>query len=75
MDENIYQIAEQIVRYTSESLRGLYIYKDDNAVWPQHDNPESDYQWVKDYDNGHCKKFNLSKRNLLLAFENVLQRL
>ena len=46
-----------------------------NAVWPQHDNPESDYQWVKDYDNGHCKKFNLSKRNLLLAFENVLQRL
>ena len=53
----------------------LYIYMDDNAVWPQHDNPESDYQWVKDYDNGHCKKFNLSKRNLLLAFENVLQRL
>lgn len=53
----------------------LYIYKDDNAVWPQHDNPEPDYQWVKDYDNGHCKKFNLSKRNLLLAFENVLQRL
>ena len=23
MDENIYQIAEQIVQYTSESLRGL----------------------------------------------------
>lgn len=53
----------------------LYIYKDDNATWPQYDEPEPDYQWVEDYDNGLCEKFNLSKRNLLLAFGNVLQRI
>lgn len=53
----------------------LYIYKDDCATWPQYDEPEPDCQWVKDYDNGLCEKFNLSKRNLLLAFENVLQRI
>ena len=51
----------------------LYIYKDDSAAWTQHNEP--DYQWEKDYENGLCEKFNLSKRNLLLAFENVLQRM
>lgn len=50
----------------------LYIYKDDNAAWPQHDEPETDYQRAKDYGNGFC---DLSKRNLLIAFENVLQRI
>lgn len=53
----------------------LYIYKENSASWPQYNEPEPDYQWVKDYDNGLCEKFNLSKRNLLLAFENVLQRI
>ena len=53
----------------------LYIYKDDSVVWPQYNEPELDYQWIKDCDNGLCEKYNLSKRNLLLAFENVLQRI
>ena len=52
----------------------LYIYKDDSGTWPQHDEPEPDYQWIKDYNNGICEKYNLSKRNLLLAFINILQR-
>ncbi len=53
----------------------LYIYKDDSVVWPQYNEPELDYQWIKDCDNGLCEKYKLSKRNLLLAFENVLQRI
>lgn len=52
----------------------LYIYKHDNVTWPQHDEPELDYHWIKDYDDGKCEKYNLSKRNLLLAFANILQR-
>jgi hypothetical protein len=44
----------------------LYIYDHiQNTKWPQHDEAEPDYQWLNDYKNGICKKFNLSKRNLL----------
>ena len=53
----------------------LYIYKDDNVIWPQHDEKEPDYQWIKDYNNGICEKYNLSKRNLLVAFMNILQKI
>lgn len=50
----------------------LYIYnKNDFRKWPQYDEAEPDKQWLKDFTDGFCNKFNLSKRNLLLAFENI----
>lgn len=52
----------------------LYVYDQNHGVkWPQCDEPEPDYQWLKDSSNGICKKLNLSKRNLLFAFDNLLK--
>lgn len=52
----------------------LYIYnQNEDIIWPQCDEAEPDDQWLTDYANGACKKFNLSKRNLLLAFESILK--
>jgi len=57
-----------VVHKTSE----LYIYNSsDHVVWPQHDEAEPDNQWLSDSEKGFCKKNNLSKRNLLLAFKNI----
>lgn len=51
----------------------LYIYNQSQYTkWPQHDEAELDNQWSNDCENGFCKKYTLSKRNLLLAFENIL---
>jgi len=50
----------------------LYLYgKDSNSFWPQWSDPEPDMRWVKDFDNGLCQKLNLSKRNILRAFESI----
>ena len=51
----------------------LYIYNSDEIKWPQCDEPEPDYQWRDDCTNGVCKRYNLSKQNLLLAFINILK--
>ena len=51
----------------------IFIY-DDEAIWPEPDEPEPDYMWKNDCDNGLCKKYNLSKRNILLAFEQIFKR-
>lgn len=52
----------------------LYVYnQNENIMWPQCDEAEPDDQWITDYANGVCKRLNLSKRNLLLAFENMLK--
>lgn len=48
----------------------IYLYNH-YIKWPQSDEPEIDYQWLKDCENGYCKKYNLSKRNLLFAFESL----
>lgn len=53
----------------------LYIYDQTYCMWPQYDEPEPDYQWLEDLENGICKRYNLSKRNLLLAFSNMLETL
>lgn len=51
----------------------LYIYDRNNfRKWTQHDEAEPDKQWLKDFTDGFCNKFNLSKRNLMLAFENII---
>lgn len=51
----------------------LFIYNQNQDIsWPQHDEPEPDELWLDNYTNGLCKKYNLSKRNLLLAFENII---
>lgn len=49
----------------------LYIYSDPFG-WPSWNEPEEDERWVSDCTNGACRKYNLSKRNLLLAFESML---
>jgi len=52
----------------------LYVYNQNkNITWPQCDEAEPDNQWLTDYTNGACKKVNLSKRNLLLAFGSLLK--
>lgn len=53
----------------------LYIYNDKQITWPSRGEPEPDYQWRHDCEKGNCKRFNLSKRNLLLAFENIIRRM
>lgn len=51
----------------------LYIYNRNNfSKWAQHDEAEPDKQWLKDFTDGFCNKFNLSKRNLMLAFQNII---
>ena len=49
----------------------LYIYNK-YVNWPQPDEPESDNQWINDCKNNFCSKYNLSKRNLQLAFNNII---
>lgn len=49
----------------------LYIYNQ-YVNWPQPDEPESDNQWINDCKNNFCSKYNLSKRNLQLAFNNII---
>lgn len=51
----------------------LYIYNNEDVTWPEYDEAEVDYQWIYDCEKNFCKKYNLSKRNLLLAFENILE--
>lgn len=53
----------------------IYIYNSDEIKWPQCDEPEPDYQWRDDCTNGLCKRYNLSKQNLLLAFINILNNI
>lgn len=53
----------------------LYVYNKFHRVWTAHDEPEPDYQWLEDEEKGICKRYNLSKRNLLLAFSNMLETL
>ena len=51
----------------------LYIYDQNKiSMWPQSDEVEPDSQWITDNMNGICQEVNLSKRNLLRAFENIL---
>lgn len=51
----------------------IYIYNQSHFVlWPQVDEPEIDNQWINDCKNGFCERFNLSKRNLLFAFQNMM---
>ena len=50
----------------------VYIYDDDCYVnYPSIDEPEKDHQWIEDCQAGYCKAYNLSKRNLLLAFKHI----
>lgn len=50
----------------------LYLYENDsNSFWPQWSDPEPDMLWVKDFENGSCQKLNLSKRNILKAFDVI----
>ena len=51
----------------------LYIYNDEYVTWPERDEAEVDYQWIDDCERNFCKRYNLSKRNLLLAFENMIK--
>lgn len=62
----IYFLVEHNKKY-------LYIYDQTHCVWPEYDEPEPDYQWLEDLKDGICKRYNLSKRNLLLAFSNMLE--
>lgn len=51
----------------------MYIYNQGRIViWPAPHEPEPDKQWLLDLSNGYCQELNLSKRNLLLAFEHML---
>lgn len=55
-------------------IHKLYIYNKNSYVpWPQHDEPEQDKQWITDMQNGMCQEYNLSKKNLLLAFKNIFK--
>lgn len=50
----------------------LYLYgNNSNSFWPQWSDPEPDMLWVNDFDNGSCQKLNLSKRNILKAFDVI----
>lgn len=51
----------------------LYLY-DHNSIssWPQWDEAEPDRLWVKDCENGLCQKLNLTKRNILKIFDNII---
>lgn len=48
----------------------LYLYGFNSiSIWPDCDKPEPDMLWENDLKNGLCEKINLSKRNLLKAFD------
>lgn len=51
----------------------IYIYNEKYVSWPGWDDKEIDYQWLDDCSNGLCKKYNLSKRNILNAINNTLE--
>ena len=52
----------------------IYVYG--NAViYPSTTDPEKDRQWIEDESNGDCVKYNLSKRNLIKAFNDVFERI
>lgn len=50
----------------------LYVYNHNiDIIWPQPDEAEPDNIWLTNCADGACKKFNLSKRNLMYAFESI----
>lgn len=51
----------------------LYVYsKDTHIEYTSCDEIEPEYHWLRDLENGLCKKFTLSKRNLAFALENII---
>ncbi|MBQ8207525.1 MAG: hypothetical protein IJZ89_02185 [Clostridia bacterium] len=56
------------------SKEEIYIYSEP-VSYPETDEPEADEQWVDDMKKGYCEKMNLSKRNILKAFEKFFVRL
>lgn len=50
--------------------RKIYVYKNfADSYWPQISDPEPDEQWEMDFQKGLCDKMNLSKNNILIAFD------
>ena len=50
----------------------LYLYgNDSDSIWPSWSEPEPDMLWINDFENGLCQKMNLSKRNILKAFDSI----
>ncbi len=49
----------------------IYIYNSYSS-WPEPNEPEPDELWKIDMNKGLCSKYNLSKRNLILAFESII---
>lgn len=52
----------------------IYVYSND-VIYPSATDPEKDRQWIEDESNGNCVKYNLSKRNLIKAFNDVFERI
>lgn len=52
----------------------FYLYNSD-IVYPPMDEREKDAQWIEDEKNNLCMKYNLSKRNLIKAFESYVVKL
>lgn len=54
----------------------LYVYDHNkDVIWPQHDEAEPDNIWLTNRVDGACEKLNLSKRNLLYAFESIFKEM
>lgn len=51
----------------------IFIYEKETH-YPEFDEPDRDYQWEKDFENGLCKKMVLSKNNLIKAIETIIIR-
>lgn len=51
----------------------FYLYKED-VTYPELDERENDNQWIVDEQNNLCEKYNLSKRNLIKAFEYYIKK-
>lgn len=50
----------------------LYLYgNNSDSIWPSWSEPEPDMLWINDFENGLCQKMNLSKRNILKAFDAI----
>lgn len=52
----------------------IYVYNND-VIYPSITDSEKDRQWIEDESNGDCVKYNLSKRNLIKAFNDIFERI